>query len=75
MASRLPTVPFIRLAHLSLVLHSINLKRIQGDDTFEKLNSLSFPGYFKLFPSATQERKIQWNAFLLAIMSHIFHFP
>ena len=23
---------------------------LQGDHIFEKLNSLSFPGYFKLFP-------------------------
>ena len=37
--------------------------------------SLSFPGYFKLFPSATQGRKIRWSAFLLAIMLHMFHFP
>ena len=29
----------------------------QGDHIFEKLNSLSFPGYFKLFPSASQETK------------------
>ena len=33
-----------------------------------------FSGYLKIFPWATQETKIRWNAFLLAIMSYIFHF-
>ena len=47
----------------------------QGGHIFEKPNSLRFPGHFKIFPWATQERKIQRNAFLLAIMSHLVHFP
>ena len=37
--------------------------------------SLRFPGHFKIFPWATQGRTIRWNAFLLAIVSHIFNFP
>ena len=47
----------------------------QGGHIFEKQNSLRFPGHFKILPWATQERKIWWNAFLLAIMSHSFIFP
>ena len=36
--------------------------------------SLSFPRHFQIFPWATQEKKIRWNAVLLASMSHILHF-
>ena len=36
---------------------------IQVDHIFEKLNSFSFPGYFKLFPWAAQKKKIQWAHF------------
>ena len=46
-----------------------------GGHIFEKLNSLSFPRHFKIFPSATQEGKIDWNAISLVIVSHTFHFP
>ena len=37
--------------------------------------SLRFPGHFKIFPWATPESKIRWNAFLLAIMSYSYIFP
>ena len=46
----------------------------QGDHIFEILNSLSFPRYFKLSLSNSREKN-SMSAFLLAIMSHIFHFP
>ena len=49
----------------------------QGGHIFEKLNSLSFPWDFQgilNFSLSNSREKIQWNVFLLAIMSHILHF-
>ena len=50
-------------------------EEIQGDHIFEKLNSLSFPRYFKLFHWATQERKTRWVYFCWRSCHIIFIFP
>ena len=43
----------------------------QGDHIFEQLNSLSFPGYFKLFPDQLKREKIDECIF---VGSHVTYF-
>ena len=54
---------------------NFKFKLWQDDHIFEKLNSLSSPGYFKLFPWATLERKTRWVHFCRRSCHIFFIFP
>ena len=44
---------------------------LQGDHIFEKINSLSFPGYFKLFPEQLKREKF-YGVHFCCQSCHIF---